>query len=333
MYKHLTQFELYYVWAHCVNKSTIEMFCKRLKVTEVASNLGVHRSTIYRTIKYLTHTKWEPICISTQNKFRKRKCNKFRKFNLKVENYIIDHIKIGWSPEVISGRMYKEIKSRISFKTIYCYIKQNKQNGGKLYKFLHHKGKRYKYGSSNRGSIRDRVDISLRPPIVEKKVRIGDLEGDTIVGIKGGDKSCLLTLVDRASKYTIIRKLPNKTAASVEHAMSDCYDSSTLPFITITYDNGTEFANHANISKSLGCDIYFARPYRSCDRGLNEHTNGLIRRFYPKKTNFASVTDEQIRYVQDLLNDRPRKSLGYLTPNEVINQYLTKSYKKLSQLI
>lgn len=84
--------------------------------------------------------------------------------------------------------------------------------------------------------------------------------------------------------------------------------------------------------KKLGCSIYFARPYRSCDRGLNEHTNGLIRRFFPKKTNFATVTDKQVQYVQDLLNDRPRKSLRFLTPNEIINKYLTKSYKKLSQL-
>jgi len=86
--------------------------------------------------------------------------------------------------------------------------------------------------------------------------------------------------------------------------------------------------NHANISKTLGCSIYFARPYCSCDRGLNEHTNGMIRRFYPKKTDFATVTDEQIRYVQDLLNDRPRKSLGFLTPNEVVNKHLVTAYKK-----
>ena len=211
----------------------------------------------------------------------------------------------------------------------YYYIWRDKQTGGKLYKLLPHRGKRYKYGDSTRCPIRNRIDISERPGIVDKKIRIGDLEGDTIVGVKGGDKSCLLTLVDRVSKYTIIRKLPNKTGKSVEHAMYESYDNSLLPFMTVTYDNGPEFANHINISESLGCDIYFARRYRSCDRGLNEHTNGLIRRFYPKKTNFATVTDEQIAYVQDLLNNRPRKSLGFLTPNEVVNKYLTKAYKKI----
>ncbi|MCE3269573.1 MAG: transposase, family [Burkholderiales bacterium] len=91
-----------------------------------------------------------------------------------------------------------------------------------------------------------------------------------------------MTLVDRASKYTIIRKLLNKTAQSVETAMNDSYDKSLIPFLTVTYDNGIEFTNHKNITDTLGCDIYFARPYRSCDRGQNEHTNGLIRRFFPK---------------------------------------------------
>ena len=132
------------------------------------------------------------------------------------------------------------------------------------------------------------------------------------------------------SKYCLIRKLPNKTAKSVELAMNDCYDNSILPFITVTYDNGTEFANHLNITKQLGCDIYFARPYRSCDRGLNEHTNGLIRRFFPKKTDFSKINYENIMLVQNLLNDRPRKSLNYLTPNEVVNKKLAKLYKKLS---
>lgn len=332
MYKHLTQFELYYVWKHCVDKSTLVFLGKKLKVTEVADNLGFHRSTIYRAIKYIKATKWEPINIASHSNCRKRKSYSFSKITPKIETYVINHLRIGWSPEIISGRIYKDIKHRISFKTIYCYIWQNKHIGGKLYKLLPHQGKRYKYGNATRCLIRERVDISLRPSIVDKKTRIGDLEGDTIVGVKGGDKSCLLTLVDRVSKYTIIRKLPNKTASAVEVAMYDSYDNSILPFKTVTYDNGTEFANHVNISKMLGCSIYFARPYRSCDRGLNEHTNGLIRRFYPKKTDFAAITEEHICYVQELLNNRPRKSLKFLTPNEVINKYLTRSYKKMSHL-
>ncbi|MCX8514043.1 MAG: IS30 family transposase, partial [Burkholderiales bacterium] len=125
------------------------------------------------------------------------------------------------------------------------------------------------------------------------------------------------------------RKLPNKTAIAVEKAMNDSYDNSLIPFLTVTYDNSTEFANHKNITNNLGCDIFFARPYRSCDRGLNEHTNGLIRKYFPKKTDFANINEQQIEQVQNLLNNRPRKALGFLTPNEVVNRYLTKSYKKI----
>ncbi len=197
---------------------------------------------------------------------------------------------------------------------------------------LPHHGKKYKYWSSKRSSIANRVAISARPKIVEDKIRLGDIEGDTIVGVKGGDKACLLTLVDRVSKFSIIRKIPNKTASAVEDAMNSCYDDTVIPFLTITYDNGTEFANHQNIANNLDCSIYFARPYKSCDRGLNEHVNGLIRRFFPKKTDFGMVTDEQVLYVQNILNDRPRKSLNYLTPNEVVNKHLSKAYKKFSQL-
>jgi len=222
---------------------------------------------------------------------------------------------------------------KISFKTIYCYIWQDKAEGGVLYKLLPNRGKKYKYSSAKRTSIPNRIDIKERPKIVDDKSRVGDFEGDTIVGVKGGDKVCLLTLVDRKTKYTIIRKLPDKTAISVENAMNNCYDDTIIPILTITYDNGSEFTNHENIANSLGCNIYFATPYRSCERGLNEHTNGKIRWFSPKKTDFGKISDDEIIYVQNLLNDRPRKSLNYLTPNEVVNKYLTRTYKKYKKIV
>jgi len=115
MYKHLTQFELYYVWQHCVNKSVSEILCNELRVIEVAANLGFHRSTIYRAINYLKATKWEPIGICGLHKFRKRKSNRYKKINHKVKSYIISKLKIGWSPEIISGRISRDIRCRISF--------------------------------------------------------------------------------------------------------------------------------------------------------------------------------------------------------------------------
>ncbi len=231
-----------------------------------------------------------------------------------------------WSPEQISGRMKKKLKISISHKTIYQYIWQDKLCGGEIYKKLTHRGKRYKYGNSDKVKIPNRVDISKRPKIVERKARIGDFEGDTIVRVRGGSKNCLLTLIDRKSKFSLIKRTLDKSAKSIQIAMENIYDGTTVPFKTITYDNGTEFSYHEAIAESIGCEIFFARPYKSCDRDLNEHTNGLIRRFFPKKTDFSKVTDRQIEEVQTLLNDRPRKSLGYLTPNEVMNKYLHRIY-------
>lgn len=324
MYKHLTHHELYYIWLNCVNNLTAT------KIVDVAQKLNKHRSTIYRAIEYINKNNWSPI--ENNGQIRKRSKSKFNKISEEIRACIVEKLKIGWSPEIISGRMQKESIGKISFKTIYRYICQDKVDGGTLYKFLPYRGKKYKYGSSRKSNIPNRIDISQRPKIVDKKTRIGDLEGDTIVGTRGGDKACLLTLVDRTSKFTIMRKIPNKTAYAVETAMNDCYDNTTLPFLTITYDNGTEFTNHQNIATNLGCDIYFARPYKSCDRGLNEHTNGKIRYFFPKKTDFGKVSVSEVAYVQDLLNDRPRKSLKFLTPNEVVNNSLRKAYKKMSQL-
>lgn len=327
MYKHLTHHELYYIWQHRINKFDGNvLWCEPIKV--IAVKLKKHISTIYRAIKYLKETKWDP----GNNKGRSRRKKQFNMLTSKMKQYIATNLKVGWSPEVISGRIKKDLKKSISFKTIYRYIWYSKFLGEQLHKLLPHNGKKYKYGGSKRTTITNRVDISQRPKIVEHKTRIGDFEGDTIVGVRGGDKACLLTLVDRVSKFTIIRKILNKTAGAVEDAMINCYDDTVLPFFTVTYDNGTEFANHQNIAANLGCNIYFARPYKSCDRGLNEHTNGLIRRFFPKKTDFGNVTDEEVQYVQNLLNDRPRKSLNFLTPNEVVNKYLAKTHKKFLQL-
>lgn len=321
--KHLTHHELYYIWVNRMQDFVLD------SISNIAITLGKHRSSIYRAITYIKETNWQPFGSIL---IRKRNRQQFNKLTNKMKKYINDKLEIGWSPEIISGRMKKDIGCKISFKTIYSYVWQNKATGGKLYKLLPHHGKKYKYGRNKKSTILNRVDISQRPGIVDKKIRIGDLEGDTIVGSRGGDKACLLTLVDRASKFTIIRKIPDKTAISVEKAMNNCYDDTIIPILTITYDNGTEFTNHQNIATSLDCDIYFARPYKSSDRGLNEHTNGKIRWFYPKKTDFGKVTDEDVLYVQNLLNNRPRKSLGFLTPNEIVNKYLDKAYKKLSHL-
>jgi transposase, IS30 family len=323
MYKQLTKEVRYYIYHRKAN-----LFESPIKI---AKDLKVSISTVYRELKRNTDALngYDPDIAQVKSELRRynaRTHKRFSKFTNDVVEYITTGLNNEWSPEQISGRMKKDIKISISYKNIYQYIWHDKQNSGLLYKKLPHQGKRYKYGNPNKVKIVNRVDISKRPKIVEKKTRIGDFEGDTIVGARGGSKNCLLTLVDRKSKYTFIRRTFDKSAMSIQTEMEYIYDNNIIPFKTITYDNGTEFCNHQQIAINLGCNIYFARPYKSCDRGLNEHTNGLIRRFFPKKTDFSKITDDEIKSVQNKLNNRPRKSLGFLTPNEVMNKYLNRLY-------
>jgi IS30 family transposase len=243
-----------------------------------------------------------------------------------MESYIEANIKQKWSPEQISGRMKKDMGKSISHETIYSFIKQDRRKGGKLFKLLSHQGKKYKYGSQ-KSTIVDRVDISERPKIVEEKSRIGDLEVDTIVSAKNTGKGCLVTVVDRKSKMVFIRKTTNKTAHEIQKAIEDIYMNTNIPIITITSDNGTEFANHKEIANNIACKFFFARPYKSCDRGLNENTNGLIRKYLPKGTNFDLVSIDTIKQIENDLNNRPRKTLKYKTPNEIINKYLQRVSK------
>jgi IS30 family transposase len=229
-----------------------------------------------------------------------------------------------WSPEQISGRL-KLRGTRISHERIYQYINQDRHRGGKLYKHLRHQGKPYYYKRSKtagKGLIPGRIDIDERPDIVEKKTRVGDWEADTIIGPK--HKGALLSLVDRASKFTLLRNIHRKTANNVIANIADCFKEIVghAPH-TITFDNGKEFAGHRKISSESGAQCFFAKPYSSWQRGLNEHTNGLIRQYLPKKQTFDKVTDADIRYIQDKLNRRPRKILNYQTPSEVFEQ-LTK---------
>lgn len=239
-----------------------------------------------------------------------------------MKEYIYNKLTEKWSPEQIAGRMKIDLGKSISHETIYKYVRFDKHMGGNLFKLLPHRGKKYRYGSRNNSTIIDRVDISHRPKIVDKKIRIGDFEIDTVVSAKNTGRCCLLTMVDRKSKLTFIRKLKNKTALGVQKTLDDIYLNTIIPIHTITSDNGTEFTNHKTISQNIACTFYFARPYRSCERGLNEHTNGQIRRYLPKGTNFDTIPEDVIKKIENDLNNRPRKSLNYRTPKEVIDKYL-----------
>jgi len=231
----------------------------------------------------------------------------------RVEELIRDE----WSPEQVVGRLEMEQGVSISHEWIYQYIYADKHSGGDLYRYLRcQKVRRKRYGSyDRRGCIPNQVSIDDRPAIVDSKRRIGDWEGDTVIG--KGHRGALVTLVERKSLYTVIRSVLHKTAEAVRDAVVD----GLTPYIdwvhTITYDNGREFADHEGMASDLEARIYFAHPYASWERGLNENTNGLIRQYFPKDRDLTTVTKHEIEKAMDKLNHRPRKSLGYRTPYEV----------------
>jgi len=242
-----------------------------------------------------------------------------------IEKYIRAKLKQDWSPEQISGRMQLDIGACIVHETIYRYIYSNKKNGGKLYQYLRHKNKKYHNRSNKyiaRGTIIERVMIDRRPKIVEKKSRIGDWEIVTMVG--KDHKGFLVTVVDRKSKFSIIKSVPTKHAEVVTEALIEMLTPMKKITHTITSDNGKEFAYHKQVSVALNTDFYFANPYHSWERGLNEHTNGLIRQYLPKKSTFLNISKDEIIMIQNRLNHRPRKVLGYKTPYEVFFSEMSK---------
>lgn len=287
----------------------------------IARVIGVHRSTVLREIRRnrLEGEEYQAHYAQVSARLRYQKKRKNLKMSGVHHRYIHAKLKEGWSPEQIAGRMGLDGLVSLSHETIYRYIYRRIREGQReLANYLRHKNRKYQSRKGIyelRGKIPRARPIHKRPAIVETKKRIGDFEADTIIG-KDHEQS-IVTLVDRHSKFTLMRKTPSKEAYEVTQAILSLMEPLRGIVQTITSDNGKEFAYHAHIEQKLGIDFYFAEPYKSWQRGLNEHTNGLIREYIPKKTKFDDVTDQLIVEIQEKLNHRPRKVLGYKTPHEV----------------
>ncbi len=224
---------------------------------------------------------------------------------------------LAWSPEPIAGRLRLDEVVSVSAEWIYQYIRADWQRGGVLWRSLRRRGKKPNVTASRdrgRGYLPNRVDISERPECVAAKSRVGDWEVDTVIG--KGHRGVLVTLVDRMSKLVLIPKVRRKTAVAVGEAISTRL--APYPVHTLTADNGKEFARHETRARTLSASFCFARPYASWERGLNEHTNGLIRGYFSKGTDFQAVTAAAVQRVPEALNTRPRQVLGYRTPQEVM---------------
>ena len=242
-----------------------------------------------------------------------------------VRRYVQQRLRWRWSPDTIGGRSRgdfpRDRRRHISHQTIYTWIRSEQAAGKQWQRYLRRLGRK-RPDPEKRGRIPASVSIEGRPAVVDRRSRYGDWEGDTIVGAnhRGG----ALTLVDRKSGYLLLGRVPNLRAATVRQAAARKYQAIPAALRkTLTLDNGKEFAEHEQLALEAALKIYFAKPYSAWQRGTNENTNGLIRQFFPKGTDLASIPEHRFTKVQQLLNDRPRKRLGYRTPNEILASRLS----------
>ena len=294
---------------------------------EIARRLNRHHSTISRELKraklrYPYATYWydwsEPLALE-----RKSKPRHFRRHrNSRLVQYVEVRLRKQWSPEEISHRLRvdypRDDSMRVSHETIYRWVYLDAIVDGRLYLNLrrrHKKRRRQKrYGKGRR--FADLKCITQRPGIVETRERFGDWEGDTIEGKKSSGH--IATIVERKSRYLLAAKLANKQAATLtDQGIKSFVSIPRKMRKTLTVDNGSEFAQFKKFEEKTGLDIYFAKPYSPWQRGANENTNGLLRQYFPKRSDFKKVTAEDVKEAVRRLNNRPRKCLNYRTPHEI----------------
>lgn len=309
-YTHLTQDERYQI--HALKRQGIDL-------ARIAAELQRNRSTISRELKRNAGTAgYKPA--QAHACARTRQCDRrnARQFSTQEWAHVHTYLRLHLSPQQCSGRLRLEQAITISHECIYKHAYQNKTEGGDLVSYLRCqkiRRKRYASGQERRGTLKNRISIEQRPAVVDKRSRIGDWEGDTVIG--KGHQGVLVTLVERKSRYTLAARLNSRHSAGVTHAIIELLRPHKTQCKTLTFDNGKEFAEHEFIAQCLQAKVYFAHPYCSWERGLNENHNGLLRQFFPKKTNLLKVTQHQVNDAVYCLNHRPRKCLGYRTPHEV----------------
>ncbi len=287
---------------------------------EIAVKIGVHPSTISRELKRNCGMRgYKPNqaqSLADSRSFGNTNASKFEESDWELVGGLLE---MKYSPEQIANRTNLETTLSICHESIYRYVYEDKRNGGNLYTHLRcqkKRRKRYASGRDRRGTICDQVRIDKRPAVVEKRKRLGDLEGDTMIG--KSHKGAIITLVDRTSRFLFTGLSRTKQAPEVTDTILDALDGENVR--TITYDNGKEFALHMEIAEKTNSSSYFAYPYHSWERGTNENTNGLLRQFFPKGTDFRSIDPKDLQAATENINHRPRKILGWKSPFEVQNK-------------
>lgn len=248
-----------------------------------------------------------------------------RRFTDEVRLDAEQKLRKGWTPEQICGRAELEGRPHVCKETVYKHVYADAKAGGELWKELVRAKRKRKrrcprQDGRGRGLIPGRRGIETRPPEVELRVKVGHWEGDLVVGAAA--TGYLVTLVERVTRYTLVGWSATKEADEVKSVVIRLLAAIGVACTGVTFDNGKEFARHAEIATALKADVFFARPYHSWERGTNENTNGLIRRLYPKSESFAAIGERDLRRIDTFLNDRPRKCLGWKTPREVMAAFL-----------
>jgi transposase, IS30 family len=324
-YKHLTIFE---------REMLDRLLFRGISISDIAKAMGRHKSTLSREITHTRLTRHGYRAFSAEVEARKRqsvaKKPKLIENNEDLKEYIHEHLRLHWSPEQIANRLKVEYPTNkqmhVSHETIYAYLYVLPR--GELKKELmsylrRERQQRRKRGKMHpkRGHIQNMVSITERPDEVKDRIIPGHWEGDLIMG--KDHQSALGTLVERTTRTTILVPLKAKDAPSIRKAFAK--ETKKLPMqmkLSLTYDRGKEMAEHELFTKDTKIQVYFADPYAPWQRGTNENTNGLIRQYFPKGTDFATIPRRKIKAVQDRLNGRPRKVLNWLTPLEVFDNLL-----------
>lgn len=302
---------------------------KGLSGGEIARCIGRARSSVYAEIRRNRGSDGVYLACAAEETARaraRRPRGAYKMDNSEILAAIEEGLAKKWSPRIIAAKLKEahpfDASRRISHQTIYEIVRDDKRHGGDWYTSLPYGGRkrRKRYGTrETRGRIRNRVGIEERPDVVDRKERVGDWEGDTIAGTRG--TGGLASFVERATQYVVLQRLSDGTAETMNRSARRGFRRhGRLPAKTLTLDNGREFAGHERLARALGLDVYFARPYHAWERGLNEQINGMVRWWFPKGTDFSTVSDAEIRKVERLLNERPRETLGYRTPAEVMQR-------------
>ena len=314
--KHLTKEQRYQIKAY--------LNCGKSKFF-IAKALNLNKTTIYRELQRNSTKRgsYNPDFAQELATERKERFASNRKFTSPVEKYVKNKIEQEqWSPEQITGYCKFKNIPMVSHERIYKYIREDKKQGGSLYKHMRHQLKHRKRPVSGKQNvIKDRVSIDLRSDIINNKERFGDWEIDLIIG--KDRKGAIVTIVERTTAFFLMRKLPfGKSAKELAETVIDMMVPYKKFVHSITSDNGKEFAEHKKISESLLTQFFFAHPYSSWERGLSEYTNKLVRQYIPKKSIFNTYNDQQIKSIQYKINRRPRKNLNYDNPKNLFYKFV-----------